>query len=47
MGEMRNAYKIYVVKLEDIGLDGRIFCIEMDLKEIRCECVNWIHTAQD
>jgi hypothetical protein len=32
--------------LEDLGVDGGIYIV-MDLKEIICEGVDWIHVAQD
>jgi hypothetical protein len=50
MGEMRNVYKILVRKPERkrplgrtrLRLEGNI---RMDLREIRCEGVYWIHLA--
>jgi hypothetical protein len=51
MGEMSNAYKIYVVKLEGKRLHGRPRHrwkdnIRMDLKEIGWEGVNWMNLDQ-
>jgi hypothetical protein len=48
MGEMRNAYNILVGKPEG----KRLFIrprhrYRMDLKEIGCENMDWIHLAQD
>jgi hypothetical protein len=51
MGDMRNACKIFVKKLEggdhaaDLCVDGRI--IRMDRREIGLEVVDWIHLAED
>jgi hypothetical protein len=52
MEEMKNAYKILVGKFEGQSPPerSRRRCkdnIRMDLKEIRCEGVEWIHLAQD
>jgi hypothetical protein len=52
MGEMRNAYKISVVKREGKRPLGRLNYrwednIRMDLREIGWEGVDWIHLAQD
>jgi hypothetical protein len=51
MGEMRNAYKVLVGKPEGKGPLGRPrrrwTDIKMDLREVRCEGVGWIHLAQD
>jgi hypothetical protein len=46
--QMRSAYKTLVGKPERKGLLGRSRCrwediIKLDLKEIRCEYVYWIH----
>jgi hypothetical protein len=48
MGEMRNAYKIFVGKLEGkrpLGRPRRIWrdTITIDLREIRWEDVHWSH----
>jgi hypothetical protein len=52
MGEMRNAYKILVVKPEGNRLLGRPRCrceenIKMDLVEIGWEGVDWIQLNVD
>jgi hypothetical protein len=52
MGELRNAYKIFVGKPEGkrpLVRRGRRWesNIRMDLWEIGCEGVGWIHLAQD
>jgi hypothetical protein len=51
MGEMRNAYKILVLKPEEKGPLGRPRnrwkYIKMYLKEIGLEGVDWIYMAQD
>jgi hypothetical protein len=51
MGEMGNAYKIVVGKTEGKSYFGdlRVYerIIKMDLKEIECEDMYWIHLAQD
>jgi hypothetical protein len=49
MGEIRNLYKVLVVKHK--GRKGRPRRgwennIKMDLKEIGCEDVDWIHLAR-
>jgi hypothetical protein len=51
-GEMRNAFKILVRMAERKRPLGRTRCrwednIQTDLREIRLECVNWTHLAQD
>jgi hypothetical protein len=51
MGEMRNSYKILVEKPEGkrlLGRPGRGWedNIRMDIREIGCEGVDWIHLAQ-
>jgi hypothetical protein len=51
-GEMRTVYRILVRgpeerdHLENIGVNRRIICIKMDLREIGWENANWIHMAQ-
>jgi hypothetical protein len=51
MGEMRNAYKILVGKLEgknhleDQGIDGKT--VRTDLMKRGWEVVDWLHLAQD
>jgi hypothetical protein len=52
MGEKRNAYRILVGKPEGKISLGRPSCrwvdnIKMDLREIGCDGVNWIHLAQN
>jgi hypothetical protein len=52
MGEMRNAYKIFVEKPEGKGSRGKPrsrckYNIRMDLREMKREAVDWIHLAQD
>jgi hypothetical protein len=55
MGEMIIAYQILVGKSEGKRLLGRNRRTDgdgndddnVDLKEIGCECVNWIHLAQN
>jgi len=52
MGEMRNAYKIFVEKLEKEGPFGRRRDrwednVRMDLRQIGWEDVDCIHLAQD
>jgi len=32
---------------EELGVDGRIICIIMDLREIVWESVEWMHLAQE
>jgi hypothetical protein len=32
---------------EELGVDGRIICIIMDLREIVWESVDWMHLAED
>jgi hypothetical protein len=49
---MIKSYKVLVAKPEGITPLGRHRCrwednIKMDLREIRWEDVEWIHTAQD
>jgi hypothetical protein len=43
MGEMRKSYKIW---LENPSWDDNVG-IKMDLKEMGCGDVDWIHLAQD
>jgi hypothetical protein len=50
--EMRNAYKILVGKPAAKILLGRFRCrlddnIQMDIREVGCEGVDWIHLAQN
>jgi hypothetical protein len=50
--EMRNAYKILLRKSKEKRPLGRTRyrwedTIKMDLKEIRCNDLDWIHLAQD
>jgi hypothetical protein len=52
MGEMRNAYKILVGKPEGKRLRGRPTRrgednIKIDLREIGCEGVGWVHLGKD
>jgi hypothetical protein len=50
MEKMRYVYRILVGTLQGKGLLGRHRHrkdIEIDLKEIGCEVVDWIHVAQD
>jgi len=52
MGQMRDTCKILVGKPEGMRPRGIPNCrckenIRMDLREIRCEVVVWIHLAQD
>jgi len=52
MGEMRNAYKILVEKLEEkrpLRRPRYIWKgnIRMDCRKIRWESVDWMHLAQD
>jgi hypothetical protein len=52
VGEMRNVYKVLVTKFEGKRPLGRPTHrwednIRMDLREIVCEGVYWIHLAQD
>jgi hypothetical protein len=49
MGEMRNAYRILIGKSEGRkSIDRpRHGTDKMELKEIRCEDVYWIHLAQE
>jgi hypothetical protein len=52
MGEMRNAYRILVVKTERKRPLRRPRCrwednIRIDVREIEWEIVNWIHLTQD
>jgi hypothetical protein len=49
---MRNLFKILVGKPKGKRSSGKINCIwkdniRMELKEICCEDVDWIHLAQD
>jgi len=48
MEELRNAYKIFVGKLEGKRPPGRPSCrwegnIRLLLREVAWECVNWMH----
>jgi hypothetical protein len=52
MGKVKNVYKILVEKfvgkrdhLGDMNVDSSN--IKVGLTEIGCECVDWIHLAQD
>jgi hypothetical protein len=52
MGEMRNAYNIFVGKLKGKRLLRRCRCrwednIKMDLREIEFRGMDWIHPTQD
>jgi hypothetical protein len=52
VGETRNAYSILVGKSEGKRLLARPRCtwednIRMDLQEIGCEGVDWMHLTQD
>jgi len=52
MGEMTNMYKIFIGKHEGtrpLGRPRRRWkdSIRMDLREIGCESVDWMHPAQD
>jgi len=52
IGEIRNAYKIFIRKTEgnrQLGGSSRRWehNIRMDLREIGWKCVDWIHLAQD
>jgi hypothetical protein len=52
VGDMRSAYKILVGNSEEKRPLGRPWCkwsdkIKVDLKEIGCEGVEWIHLTQD
>jgi hypothetical protein len=52
MGEIRNAYKFSVGKSERKRPLGRPRCrwehtTVMDLREIRCKDVDWMHLAQN
>jgi hypothetical protein len=52
MGEISNAYKILVRESkgrDPIGSPRHRYKanITIDLKGIRCKCVDWIHLAQD
>jgi hypothetical protein len=49
---MRNGYKLFAGKPEGkrpLGRPGRRWedNIVMDLREIRCEDMNWVHLAQE
>jgi hypothetical protein len=49
MGEMRNAYRILVGKPElkrSLGRHTWKDNTKMDLEEIRCEGMDWIHLAK-
>jgi hypothetical protein len=41
---IRNSFRISVGKYEVLGVDGKI---EMDLKELSWQCVNWIYIVWD
>jgi hypothetical protein len=52
MGEKRNAYWILVGKPEEKRPLGRprhrrVDSIKIDLREIKCSCIDWIHLAED
>jgi hypothetical protein len=52
MGDIRCEYVIYFIKLEGKRTLGRPWhqwtkSIKMDLKELACECAEWIQLAQD
>jgi len=52
MGEMRDAYSILVGKCEKKRPLERLWCrwednVKMDLREIGCEGMDWIHLDQD
>jgi hypothetical protein len=49
MKAQRNAYKILSRKSQGMRpfarLRCRLECINVDIKEMGCECVDWIHLA--
>jgi hypothetical protein len=47
LGEMRNAYKIFVGNPEGNGPLGRYHNIKMDLWDIWLDGVDWIHLPHD
>jgi hypothetical protein len=52
IGDVRNSYRILVGKPKGKRPDGRRSRgrkdnIEMDLEQVGCESMDWIHSAQD
>jgi hypothetical protein len=48
---VRNAYRCEDLKgrdhFRDLGIDGRIIILKMDIKETVSETVDWFQVAQD